>query len=156
MLATQVLELMPVSMRIIRGLLSHCLDGSITMNHIRVLGGVDKGYSQAEIASALNVSEAAVSKTIRALMEKKLLKKRLGIVDKRSWDVTLTKEGSRILNSVKKQMKDKLDEKIQQMPKADQVDLSRGLEALDKLMLSLRDEACNLDPQKPAKTKRNK
>ena len=155
MLAAQVLELMPTSIRIIRGLASQCLDGSITMNHVRVLGAVDKGYSQAEVASIMSISEAAVSKTVAALVDKKLLKKKAG-EDKRSWDVTLTREGARILGSVRKQMEDKFNKAIEKMSKSEQADLAKGMKALENLMLSLKDEACNGCTQKEVKTKRNK
>jgi DNA-binding MarR family transcriptional regulator len=119
-----------------------------------MLNAVKHGYSQTDMASLFNISEAAVSKNISGLMEKKLLKKKAG-EDKRSWDVSLTAQGKKILTSVHKQLRSELEDAIKALPQKEQMDLESGLKALENLMHSLREEACNVS-QKSAKTKRNK
>lgn len=154
MVASHLLEVLPISFRIMRGLASHCLDGSTTFYQYRILKAVEQKYSQSDMAGIFSVSEAAISKTIGSLMEKNLLKKRQG-KDKRSWDVSLTPQGKKILNTVRKQIQSELDAAIRFLPQKQQTDLENGLKALENLMLSLRGEAGNV-AQKSAKTKRNK
>ena len=139
MTSTILLEVLPQSMQVISKLASDCLDGSFSIHHLRVLILVKKDFSQTEMSGRLQISEAAISKTISGLVEKKLLSKCAGI-DKRSRQVSLTAEGTKILTQVKKEVEAKINKGLKLLSVKEKNDLALGLSALDKLMTSIKED----------------
>lgn len=134
-----LLEVLPQSVQVIRKLSTDCLDGSITIHHLRILFLVKKDFSQTEMSAQLQISEAAISKTISGLVEKKLLSKCPGI-DKRSRQVTLTAEGKKILSQVQKEVESKINKGLKHLSSKEHNELVLGLKALDKLMTSIKED----------------
>lgn len=89
------------------------------------------------MACILQVSEAAVSKTIHSLVDRKLLRKR-PVADRRSHEVTLTTQGKKILKQVEKHVSDRLKVGISQLTKKQQAELVQGLNHLNTLMHAIK------------------
>ena len=73
MLSEKLLDTIPYSIRTIRKLISEGLDGTFTLQQIRVLTLISEGQGLTQIADTLEVSLAAVSKMVSSLSKKKIL-----------------------------------------------------------------------------------
>lgn len=134
-LSTQILEVIPFSVRTIRRLSSSVL----TIHHLRVLILVQEGLGQKGIAETLQVSDAAVCKTVGILVEKKLLKKKVG-KDKRSREVTLTASGLRIISEAREMVEEKIIPQLEKLRADEKVKLREGLDILKKVMTGVKEE----------------
>ncbi len=138
-LSTQILEVIPFSVRTIRRLSSSVLKGRITIHHLRILILIREGQGQKGIAETLQVSEAAVSKTIGSLVDKKLLRKKIG-KDKRSREVILTASGTRILNLARELVEEQLIPQLEKLGTDEKDTLREGLLILQKVMSGVKEE----------------
>lgn len=138
MVATKILESVPRAVRLLRKFTVEVLDGSITFHQTRVLFYIKEGFGQSQIAEALQVSPAAVCKVTHQLAENDLITMIPGH-DRRERLMELTKEGSKILNTVSKQIEKKLNKGIDTLTSQDRDDLMKGLEILDKLVGQIKE-----------------
>lgn len=138
MLAKLILDSIPGSIRVIRKLSVEYMDDSVTFNQLRILRLVKDGMSQSQIAETLQISMAAVSKSIDGLSNKKMLVRRPG-KDKRCHQLVITSLGLKNLNKLLGQVEIKLQEGIKQLSPSEREELSRGLHTLDKLMLIMKE-----------------
>lgn len=138
-LSAQILEVIPFSVRIIRRLSSSVLKGRVTIHHLRILVLVQEGMGQKGVSETLQVSEAAISKTIASLVEKKLLKKKIG-VDKRSREITLTASGTRILKLARDLVEEQLIPELDSLKTDEKKKLKEGLEVLQKVMTGVKEK----------------
>lgn len=137
-LSAQILETIPFSIRTIRRLASSVLQDRITIHHFRILIMVRDGFGQKSIAENLQISEAAVSKTIAHLVEKKFLRKKIG-VDKRSREVILTASGKRILDQARKLVEAELSPQISKLSSVQKDQLREGLTVLMSVMSGVKE-----------------
>lgn len=138
MLAKKLLESLPFSIRIIRKMTLSVVDGCLTLHQTRVLFLIKEGLGQSLIAETLQVSPAAVSKLMSQLSAKGLVTMSPG-KDRRSLDMSLTKEGTKILNKVLKQVEKKLNKEIHLLSISERDDLMKGLHILDKMMGQIKE-----------------
>ena len=131
-----ILQVIPSSVLAIRRLSLACLDGSISIHSLRILFVIQEGLSQAQMASVLQVSDAAVSKSVATLIRKKLLQKKAG-KDKRSYKVTLTPEGKCLLMEAQELVENTLVESLKKFSKEEQEQMLQGILILEKLMQSI-------------------
>lgn len=138
MLAKKLLEVIPLSIRRIRKLSTFCLDGSYTIHHLRILFLIKEGMGQSQMAEVLQITPAAVCKTMTLLEKKNLITKKAG-PDKRAWLISLTNEGKKILHSVSSSVELDLEKGLKILSKEEKEDLRRGLNALAKVMSSMNE-----------------
>ncbi len=132
MLAKKVLESIPRTIRTLRKLTVSVLDGQLTFHQTRVLFYIREGMGQSQIAETLQVTPAAVCKLMHQLSENGLVTMIPG-KDRRERLMELTKEGSRILNTVSRSLEKKLNKGIDSLSNAERDDLMKGLLVLEKL-----------------------
>lgn len=100
---------------------------------------VRDGFGQKMISENLQISEAAVSKTMTHLVKKKLLRKKVGI-DKRSREVTLTASGKKILIEARKIVEAELIPELNNLNSKEKDILREGLNVLLKLMSGVKEK----------------
>ena len=135
MLAKDVLRTIPQSARTLRTLLPK-EDATLSIAQIRILLLVKEGRGQTEMADILQVSMAAVSKTINALESQKVIKRTTGD-DKRCYKLSLTSKGQKVLDQVLEQVEHIIDKGIAKLDATEKNQLKLGLSVLEKLMQSL-------------------
>ncbi len=132
-----ILQVIPSSVLAIRRLSLTSLGGSISIHTLRILFVIDEGLSQTQMANVLQVSDAAISKSVANLLKKKLLRKKTG-KDKRSYEVRLTPEGKRLLKEAQEQVEKALEECLKELSKEEQEQMQKGIVILSKLMQTIR------------------
>lgn len=132
-----ILQVIPSSALAIRRLSLACLGESISIHSLRMLFVIKEGLSQSQMASVLQVSEAAISKSVKTLERKKLLQKKAG-GDKRTFKLSLTAEGKRLLKEAHEQVENALEESLKKLSKEEQEQMLKGMLILDRLMQSIR------------------
>lgn len=133
MLAKKILDYIPVSIRTIRRLFAQTIDTDLTFQQFRILYLVSDGMGATQMSHALNVSTAAISKIVEALLQKGYLTKEQGD-DRRSQKLILTRLGDKTLKSSRKKVATELDKNIKKLSQKEQQELFRGLDVLHKLM----------------------
>lgn len=133
MLSKKVLSSIPHSIRTIRRLAAGSLESDITFQQFRLLNLTYEGMSQTQMAQNNQVSMAAISKMVDALVKRGLLV-REQCEDRRCLTLKLTPEGSRMRKVVTTQVEKQLDKNFKKLTKEEQNDLKKGLDVLDKLM----------------------
>lgn len=133
MSSKKILTVIPYSIRIIRILSAKTLENSLPLQQLRVLFLIKEGLKQTEIAEALQVSTAAISKAINLLVKKKYVIRRAG-TDRRSISLKITKDGQKILTQVQDQLTRHLDNQLKKLTKKERDRLNSGLLILEKVM----------------------
>lgn len=129
----RLLESIPRAIRVFRTLTLAVLDGNLTLHQTRVLYLITEGLGQSQIAEQLQVSPAAVCKLMQQLAEKGFITMTPG-KDRRERELSLTKEGSKALTTVSRQLEKKLNKGINTLSEKEKEDLLRGLQILDRLI----------------------
>lgn len=133
MLSKKILDSIPHAIRTLRHLGVGSLQNDLTFQQYRILNLTHLGMSQTQMAHTLQVSMAAISKVVDQLVRRDLLISEKA-EDRRCHKLSLTKEGSRLRRTIQDQVVKKLDKNFNKLTKAEQKDLERGLDVLDKLM----------------------
>lgn len=133
MLSNKILESIPYASRTIRQLSAGSLNADLTFQQFRILQLTYDGMGQTQMAQTLHVSMAAISKVVEALVHKNLLM-REQCEDRRCHKLTLTREGVKVRKAIHDQVARKLEKNFKKLSTAEQRDLKKGLEVLDKLM----------------------
>jgi DNA-binding MarR family transcriptional regulator len=136
--AKKLIEGIPRSIRVLRKLTVSVLDGSLTFHQTRVLYLIKEGLGQSQIADSLQVSPAAVCKLMHQLSEKGLITMTPG-KDRRERELELTREGSRLLSTVNRQMEKKIQKGIDTLSEHEKDQLLKGLVILDKVMGQIKE-----------------
>jgi DNA-binding MarR family transcriptional regulator len=136
--ARKLLESIPRSIRVLRRLTVSALNGSLTLHQTRVLYLIKEGLGQSQIADSLQVSAAAVCKLMHQLSEKGFITMSPG-KDRRERELMLTKEGSRVLAAVNKQLEKRIHKGLEALSETEARDLEKGLVVLDKLMSQIKE-----------------
>ncbi|MFL5782981.1 MAG: MarR family winged helix-turn-helix transcriptional regulator [Bacteriovoracaceae bacterium] len=136
--ARKLIESIPRSIRVLRKLTVSALDGSLTLHQTRVLYLIKEGLGQSQIADSLQVSAAAVCKLMHQLSDKGFITMSPG-KDRRERELILTKEGSRVLAAVNKQLEKKINKGLEALSDTEMKDLEKGLVVLDKLMSQIKE-----------------
>ena len=139
MLSKSILSVVPISIRTIRRFSAKELKGPLTFQQLRILFLVRDGKGQTEIAEALQVSSAAISKVISQLVTKKFAIRAPG-KDRRSIELKLTPQGKKITGQVSDKLADRFEKNIKRLSKKEQTDLKHGLAVLEKLMGFVNEE----------------
>ena len=134
----KLLESIPRAIRVLRTLTLAVLDGSLTLHQTRVLYLITEGLGQSQIAEQLQVSPAAVCKLMQQLTEKGFITMCPG-KDRRERHIELTKEGSKALTSVSRQVEKKLKKSVGALTEQEREDLLKGLDILDKLIGQIKE-----------------
>lgn len=133
MLSKSILSVVPLSIRTIRRLTAAAITVPLSFQQLRVLILIREGKGQTEMADLLQVSTAAISKMISQLESKKYALRTPG-KDRRSLDIKLTAEGTKVLNKVFGKLENQFEKNIKRLSKQEQTDLGKGLLVLEKLM----------------------
>jgi DNA-binding MarR family transcriptional regulator len=136
--ARKIIENVPRSIRVLRRITVSVLDGSLTFHQMRVLYLIKEGLGQSQIAESVQVSAAAVCKLMHQLTEKGYITMAPG-KDRRERQLTLTKEGARILAAVNRQIEKKLNKGFETLTEKEKEDLDKGLDVLEKLMSHIKE-----------------
>ncbi|WP_408096295.1 MarR family winged helix-turn-helix transcriptional regulator [Peredibacter sp. HCB2-198] len=133
MLSKSILSVVPYSIRTIRRFTAAAITAPLSFQQLRILILIKEGKGQTEMADLLQVSTAAISKMISQLEIKKYALRMPG-KDRRSLELKLTKEGTKVLNKVFGKLEDRFEKNIKRLSKQEQADLGKGLIVLEKLM----------------------
>ncbi len=138
MLAKKVLESIPRSIRVLRSITISVLDGGVTFHQTRVLFLIKEGFGQSQIAESFQISPAAVCRLMHQMEAKGLIAMKPGI-DRRERTLELTKNGSKILASVSRQIEKKLNHGLAVLTPEEKESLAKGLTVLDKLIIEIKE-----------------
>jgi DNA-binding MarR family transcriptional regulator len=138
MLAQSLLTSLPRSIRVLRRLSRESLAKGVTFGQLRLLFLVKEGLGTTQMAEALQVSVAAISKMINLLEQKKFLIKAPAL-DRRAVELKLTAQGNKILKMVSLQVEERLNRGLGELTQAEKKELARGILLLDRLMELMHD-----------------
>jgi DNA-binding MarR family transcriptional regulator len=107
----------------------------ISVEQFHILRHVRKGIgSISELAAAKNISRPAVSQAVEALVKKGLLTRVQSGQDRRYVEVTLTPAGNDLLDSVFKQTRSWMKERMQVMSPMELETIANAMDALKKML----------------------
>lgn len=139
MLSKELLRIIPQFMRVIRRLTTAQLDGSTTLQQLRIMIRVSEDMNQSQIADSLQISLPAVSKSIATLHQRGLVSRSEG-QDKRSLKLKLTAKGKRTLTTVMEAVENELAIGSEQLSQNEKNDLLKGILSLDKILKKMKEE----------------
>ena len=128
-----ILTSIPRAIRTIRRVSASELKNDLTFQQFRILNLVSEGMGQTQMAQNVQVSMAAISKTVEQLVAQKLLKREIG-EDRRCHKLILTTEGKKVLKHVKAQVEKKIEVHYKKLSSKEKTELAQGLKVLDKLI----------------------
>jgi len=137
MLSKKILESIPQAIRVLRMLSIETLEGSLSLQQLRVLRLAFEGYGQSQMSKILQVSMAAISKMVDGLCSKGFLIKKEG-KDKRSLELRLTPKGRKILGQVTAHVEKKINEAAKSLDPQEKDELLKGLAVLDKVIQKVK------------------
>lgn len=106
----------------------------ITVEQFHVLRFVRKGMSSSELAAAKNISRPAISQAVDVLVKKGLLIRSQRTADRRYVELTLTKEGNALLDSVFKETRGWMKERMNKLSSAELDAIAKAMTALKKIL----------------------
>jgi DNA-binding MarR family transcriptional regulator len=107
----------------------------ISVEQFHILRHVRKGIgSISELATAKNISRPAVSQAVEALVKKGLLTRVQSEQDRRYVEVALTPAGNDLLDSVFKQTRSWMKERMQVMSSSELVAIVKAMDILKKML----------------------
>jgi len=112
---------------------------NIGMSQFKILSAVQSNQRllQRHIATALNQTEASISRQVRLLHRKGLLMTQLNPKDRRQHITTLTPTGRRLITTALEILEDFQSQFIAGLPKQPQTELLRSLEYIEQRILPL-------------------
>ncbi len=107
----------------------------ITVEQFHVLRYVRRGKeSMSELATAKNISRPAISQAVDVLVNKGLLTRVQSTKDRRYVDLALTDAGDNLLDTVFKETRGWMKERMQALTAGELETIAKGLEALKKML----------------------
>ena len=137
MLSKIILESIPQAIHVLRMLSIETLEGSLSLQQLRVLRLAFEGYGQSQMSKILHVSMAAISKMVDGLCNKGFLVKKEG-KDKRSLELRLTPKGRKILGQVTAHVEKKINEAAKCLDPQEKDELLKGLAVLGKVIQKVK------------------
>lgn len=134
-----ILSVVPHAMRILRILSAQTMDSSLTFQQFRILYLIHDGLTQTEIADSMQVSTAAISKSINLLVDKNFVTRKDG-VDRRTVGLVLTKDGQEVLKVTQKYLVKILDKKLKKLTKKELDTLEAGLSILENVLVQVYED----------------
>ena len=113
---------------------------SIGMSQFKILSAVqyNQRLLQRHIASALNQTEASISRQVRLLHKKQLLVTQLNPKDRRQHITSLTPDGQKLITRALEILESFQARSIESLPKHQQLELLKSLEVIEQhILLSL-------------------
>ena len=106
----------------------------VTVEQFHVLRFVRKGMSISELATAKNISRPAISQAVEALVKKGLLTRTQSLNDRRYVELTLTSEGNALLDSVFKETRQWMKERMKKLSATELETIARAMDAMKKML----------------------
>ncbi|GEM_PF-2426742 len=132
-LSTQILNVLPMSMRHIRKMAFEEANDCISIPQLRILGAIHDDFCHVSVlAKIMGVTQAAVSKMVDGLVERDLVL-RQNCVDRRAVKLVLTKKGSAINQKVRVSIERQIDILLKELNKDDKDKIRDGLLVLSKV-----------------------
>jgi len=123
-------------------LLDRVADGQLTVPQVKLLKlvAMTDGYSLGDVASFLDVSNAAASKAVDRLVRRNLLRRTEDQKDRRTMHLSLTHSGRRVLDAYEAARREKLEDIFAQFPSEE---LQRAAELLDRISADIVDHTAD-------------
>lgn len=106
----------------------------ITVEQFHVLRFVRKGMSISELATAKNISRPAISQAVDVLVKKGLLTRVQNTKDRRYVTLALTKEGNALLDTVFKETRAWMKDRMSKLTKEELESIARAMQAFKKIL----------------------
>lgn len=107
----------------------------ITVEQFHVLRFVRKGSdSLSELAAAKNISRPAMSQAVEVLVKKGLLTRVQSSKDRRYVDLTLTEAGNHLLDTVFRETRGWMKERMSKLTASELETIDKAMEALKKIL----------------------
>lgn len=107
----------------------------ITVEQFHILRHVRRGMgSVSELATAKNISRPAVSQAVEVLVKKGLLTRVQSIQDRRYVELALTEEGNNLLDTVFKETRGWMKERMSPLSAEELEGINKAMEALKKML----------------------
>ena len=107
----------------------------ITVEQFHILRYVRRGTgSMSELAAAKNISRPAMSQAVDVLVKKKLLTRIQSTTDRRYVDLALTEEGNSLLDTVFKETRGWMKERMSKLSADELETIAKAMVALKKMM----------------------
>ena len=106
----------------------------VTVEQFHVLRFVRKGMSISELATAKNISRPAISQAVEALVKKGLLTRTQSLNDRRYVELTLTSEGNALLDSVFKETRQWMKERMKKLSATELETIARAMVSMKKML----------------------
>ena len=106
----------------------------ISGEQFHVLRFVRRGMSISELASAKNISRPAISQAVDVLVNKGLLTRTQSASDRRYVELTLTQEGNSLLDSVFRETRAWMKERMQDLTEEELDNIVNAMTSLKKML----------------------
>ena len=107
----------------------------ITVEHFHILRFVRKGTeSMSELAAAKNISRPAMSQAVEVLVKKGLLTRIQSTQDRRYVELALTEAGNQLLDTVFKETRIWMKERMQGLTANELETIARAMDAMKKML----------------------
>ncbi len=130
-LSNLIIRVLPKASQTLRKLSTNKFGSSL--HQLKILHLIQEGNNQAQISLTLQISGAAVSKSLKTLQNLQLVQKTKAD-DKRTYKLVVTDSGRRILDQVHGQLIKKLGVAIEKLSADEKMALTKGLDVLNKLL----------------------
>jgi DNA-binding MarR family transcriptional regulator len=129
-------QLRPVVMRLSRELRREVRSLGVTAGQVSLLFAIDRqpGVGVRELAAQEHVSPAAMSRHVRGLVERGLIKREGDPTDGRRQSLHVTDEGKRIIRRVKSRRTEWLAERLRMLPEEDLEAIRNSISPLWRLL----------------------
>lgn len=106
----------------------------ISVEQFHVLRFVRRGMSISELATAKNISRPAISQAVDVLVNKGLLMRTQSASDRRYVELTLTQEGNSLLDSVFRETRAWMKERMQDLTDEELDNIVNAMTSLKKML----------------------
>jgi DNA-binding MarR family transcriptional regulator len=107
----------------------------ITVEQFHVLRYVRRGTdSMSELATAKNISRPAISQAVDVLVKKGLIARIQSVTDRRCVELTLTKAGNALLDTVFKETRGWMKERMNKLSADELETIAKAMDALKKML----------------------
>jgi DNA-binding MarR family transcriptional regulator len=130
--AHEVLDVIPLVMRVIRAEMRRCRTPDLTVPQFRALVFLNRcpGASLSEVAEHLGLTPPSTSKMIDGMVERNLIARQTSASDRRRIALAPTPRGESILESARKDTQAQLAEALSGLPASECATVVQGLRAL--------------------------
>lgn len=133
-ISSQMLEIIPLTMRAIRGEMRGLAQPELSIAQFRILARLDfRAHSNKDLAEWVGVSTAAMSRTINGLVRRGLVQRHPTPHDRREVVLTLTAKGKKKFESIEDATKQKLDLRLENQSASNRKKIEAGLAVLKEI-----------------------